>query len=77
MISALLLPFFLSFNISAGKDVIAYDLRQKIPFEDNTFELVYHSHLLEHFPKPMAESFIKECCRVLRPQGILRVYGSD
>jgi predicted SAM-dependent methyltransferase len=63
--------------ISTGKDVIAYDLTKGIPFDENTFDLVYHSHLLEHFPKTTAETFMKECHRVLKPQGILRVVVPD
>lgn len=63
--------------VSTGKDVIAYDLSQKIPFEDNTFDLVYHSHVLEHFSKASAQSFIRECYRVLKPSGILRVVVPD
>lgn len=62
---------------STGKEVIAHDLGQGIPFPDNSFDVVYHSHLLEHFPKQIAEEFIKECYRVLLPHGILRVVVPD
>lgn len=60
-----------------GKGVIARDLTQGISFPDDSFDAVYHSHLLEHFPKATAGSFLRECCRVLRPQGILRVVVPD
>jgi predicted SAM-dependent methyltransferase len=63
--------------ISTGEGVIAHNLKQGIPFPDASFDVVYHSHVLEHFPKSEAESFIKECYRVLRPQGILRVVVPD
>ena len=63
--------------VSTGTGVIAYDLTQKIPFEDNTFDLVYHSHVIEHFSKTSAISFVRECHRVLKPQGILRVVVPD
>lgn len=63
--------------VSTGKDVIAYNLAKGIPFEDNTFDLVYHSHVVEHFTKTSATSFIRECYRVLKPQGILRVVVPD
>jgi predicted SAM-dependent methyltransferase len=61
----------------SGKDVIAHDLNQGIPFADNSFDVVYHSHVLEHFPKNQAVNFLKECYRVLRPEGILRVVVPD
>lgn len=62
---------------STGEDVIAHHLGQDIPFPDHSFDVVYHSHLLEHFPKQTAQRLIKECCRVLRPDGVLRVVVPD
>ncbi|MFM2314494.1 MAG: hypothetical protein RLZZ04_3770 [Cyanobacteriota bacterium] len=62
---------------TTGKGVMTYDLAKGIPFADNTFELVYHSHVLEHFSQPAAKSFMQECCRVLRPGGILRAVVPD
>ena len=62
---------------STGKDTIAYDLTKGIPFADASFDVVYHSHLLEHFPKAAAKSFLRECRRVLRPEGVLRVAVPD
>ena len=63
--------------VATGAGVIAHDLNKGIPFADDTFELVYHSHVLEHFPKAAAATFLQECCRVLRPGGILRVVVPD
>ena len=62
---------------STSDRVLAHNLTQGIPFPDASFDVVYHSHLLEHFPKAEAESFLKECCRVLRSQGILRIVVPD
>ncbi len=63
--------------VSTGEGVIAHDLKQGIPFTDNSFDVVYNSHVLEHFPKVEAVTFIRECYRVLRPQGILRIVVPD
>lgn len=63
--------------VSTGPDVIAHNLLKGIPFPDNSFDVVYHSHILEHFSKEHASIFIKECFRVLRPGGILRVAVPD
>jgi SAM-dependent methyltransferase len=62
---------------TTGKGVMTYDLAKGIPFADNTFELVYHSHVLEHFSQTAAKSFMQECCRVLRPGGVLRTVVPD
>ncbi|RJQ83020.1 MAG: methyltransferase domain-containing protein [Desulfobacteraceae bacterium] len=58
-------------------NVIAHDLNRSIPFSDDSFDAVYHSHLLEHLPKNRAPVFITECYRVLKPDGILRVVVPD
>ncbi len=63
--------------IDHGGKVLAYDLRLGIPFADCSFDVVYHSHVLEHMPKAWGEFFIAECYRVLRPGGLLRVVVPD
>ena len=66
----------INFN-STGEGVIAHDLSKGIPFPDASFDVVYHSHLLEHFSQAAGKTFLQECYRVLRPQGILRVVVPD
>lgn len=56
---------------------MAHNLSHGIPFADNSFDAVYHSHLLEHFPKRYAPVFLQECFRVLKPDGIIRVVVPD
>lgn len=63
--------------VSNSKDVIAANLIKGFPFNDNQFDVVYHSQVLEHIPKDQAARFIKECYRVLKPGGILRVVVPD
>lgn len=58
-------------------EVRPHDLRTGIPFSDETFEVVYHSHVLEHFEPTAGLHFLKECRRVLRPGGIIRVAVPD
>ena len=59
------------------RSVICWDLRQGIPFPDQAFDTVYHSHVLEHIDREDAPAFLRECFRVLKPQGILRVVVPD
>jgi len=44
-----------------------------LPFEDDTFDLVYSSHVLEHFTREQTQPVINEWVRVLKPGGILRL----
>jgi len=57
--------------------IIPWNLRRGIPFGDKTFDVVYHSHLLEHIDREVALAFLVECYRVLRPSGVIRVVVPD
>lgn len=63
--------------IPTSPNNLTHDLRKPIPFADETFELVYHSHVLEHFPRNQAQRFLRECHRVLKPRGVIRVAVPD
>jgi predicted SAM-dependent methyltransferase len=62
---------------SNSNDVISANLLKSFPFPDCSFDVVYHSHLLEHFPKESSLIFIRECFRVLHPGGRIRVVVPD
>lgn len=47
---------------------------QPLPFTDNTFEVVYASHALEHVPWYKVDYAIEECVRVLKPKGKLEIH---
>jgi glycosyltransferase involved in cell wall biosynthesis/SAM-dependent methyltransferase len=60
-----------------GGAVLAYDLRLGIPLPDATVDVVYHSHVLEHFTCEGGKTLLAECFRVLRPGGLLRIAVPD
>ncbi|MBW4460011.1 MAG: glycosyltransferase [Nodosilinea sp. WJT8-NPBG4] len=62
---------------AAQANVIVHDIRTTLPFSNEAFDAVYHSHVLEHLPRSEAKSFLQECLRVLRPGGVLRVVVPD
>ena len=49
------------------------DVERRFRFDDDTFEAVYASHLLEHLDRDVAERCLGEVRRVLRPGGIARI----
>lgn len=57
--------------------VIQHDLRKPLPFGDSSFSVVYHSHVLEHLSRPAGAAFVRECFRVLKGGGVLRVAVPD
>ena len=54
-----------------------HDVKKGLPFPDASFQVVYHSHVLEHLTPEEGMQLLKECHRVLRPQGTLRVAVPD
>lgn len=63
--------------ISHTPDVIAFDLRKGIPLPDKSSDVVYHSNIIEHFRRNDALFFMRECFRILKPGGIIRVATPD
>lgn len=57
--------------------VLCHDVNQGIPFSEDKFEAVYHSHILEHLSPQQGRELIYECFRVLKPGGTLRVVVPD
>ncbi|MCI5222091.1 MAG: methyltransferase domain-containing protein [Candidatus Electrothrix sp. AR4] len=64
-------------KIPSHPSVKQCDAEQGLPFPDSHFDVVYHSHILEHFELQDAKHFIKECYRVLKAKGVLRVAVPD
>ena len=58
---------------SFDEEVDQHDITQGLPYGENRFDAVYHSHVLEHLDPRDGEQLLSECFRVLRPGGILRV----
>jgi predicted SAM-dependent methyltransferase len=63
--------------VSHSKDVIEYDITKGIPYKDFSFEVIYHSHVIEHIPYSQVADFIKDCYRILQPNGIIRIALPD
>ena len=59
--------------VSHSKAVKEYNLIKGFPYKENSFDVVYHSQVLEHIPKENAADFLKECYRVLNSGGTMRV----
>lgn len=63
--------------VSYHPDVTECNILNGLPFPNNTFEVVYHSHVLEHFRQQDGKKFIEECYRILKPGGIIRIAVPD
>ena len=50
-------------------DMVPIDINRRLPFPDNSLDLIYNSHVVEHIHRHQFHAFLKECLRVLRPGG--------
>lgn len=53
------------------------DVTKGLNSADNTCDIIFSSHLLEHLSREEGKSFLKECYRILKPGGIIRVSTPD
>jgi len=69
---------FETLNIKWNKSVdYVADASKPLPFSDNTFEIVYASHILEHVPWYNLEDTLREWTRILKPGGQLEIWVPD
>jgi SAM-dependent methyltransferase len=72
------LPGWLNTDVyPVRKDVIYLDATRPFPLPDATFDYVFSEHMIEHVPHEGALAMLKECYRVLRPGGRIRVATPD
>jgi len=50
---------------------------KKLPFEDNSVDLIYASHVFEYFDREEGLNVLEEWYRVLKPNGTLRISVPD
>jgi SAM-dependent methyltransferase len=50
---------------------------RRIPFPDNSADVIYSAHMIEHLDRDEARRFLAEARRVLRPGGIVRLAAPD
>ena len=64
-------------SIPASDLVRRWDIRGPLPFADGQVDACYASHVFEHLPKPNALDFLRECRRILKPGGVVRLAVPD
>jgi len=60
-----------------GYSFAVCDLARKLPYDDQIVDRIFLSHVLEHFDYAAGKQLIRECRRVLKPSGKLRVAVPD
>jgi glycosyltransferase involved in cell wall biosynthesis/predicted SAM-dependent methyltransferase len=60
-----------------GYNFTTYRAPGKLPFKDESVDEIACSHMLEHLTRSEGSDFLKECLRVLKPNGRIRVTVPD
>ncbi|MCW7538174.1 methyltransferase domain-containing protein [Aquabacterium sp. A7-Y] len=65
------------FRADWDERIVLHDLTKPFPWADNSADGIYTSHTLEHLAREDGRRFLRECHRVLRPGGLIRVLVPD
>ena len=69
---------FKDYNKVIQKDNLKfYNLQKRVPLVDNSTNVIYCSHFLEHLSKKDGRRFLEECFRSLKRGGLLRIAVPD
>ena len=58
-------------------NILAHDLSRGIPFPDGSVDVIFHSNVLEHLDREVAERFLEQAMCALKPGGTHRIVVPD
>jgi len=65
------------FDADWNPEIYLHNLTKRFPWADESADVVYSAHTLEHFSKEGGRKFLAECHRVLKKSGIIRIVVPD
>jgi predicted SAM-dependent methyltransferase len=68
---------WLNTDIELVPDVMRMDATELFPFSDKIFHYVYTEHMIEHVPYLKGAYMLRECHRVMREGGVIRIVTPD
>lgn len=72
------LPGWLPVDIDPiSRDVMYMDATRPFPFPDGAFQYIYSEHMIEHVSWSEGLAMLRECRRVLSPNGVVRIATPD
>lgn len=72
------LPGWVNVDYRRGPQVdVVWDMRDALPFGDNTCSAVFSEHAIEHLERREGEFLLAQCYRILQPGGVLRLSTPD
>jgi predicted SAM-dependent methyltransferase len=64
-------------SFASRKAQLGVDVRFPLPFANASWKGIYAHHLLEHISETHARNLLRECKRVLKPGGMVRIVVPD
>lgn len=64
-------------NIEANRLDLNWDLRNSLPFPDDSVDFIFNEHFMEHLTVEEGQAAIKDLMRVLKPGGVMRIAMPD
>jgi len=64
---------WINIDFESEKADLKHDLTKPLPFENNTIDFIYSEHLIEHLTVQDGLALMKECRRILKPEGVIRI----
>lgn len=72
------IPSWLVTDITTNSDYIEYlDATKPFPIPEGTFDYIFSEHMIEHISWQKGQLMLRECRRVLKPGGIIRIATPD
>lgn len=69
---------WINYDIGAHPGVVQLDLSKgKLPHVDGSVDYIFGEHEHEHFTYDQGLAILKECYRVLKPRGVIRISCPD
>lgn len=72
------IPHFINSDISpTSSEIIRIDATRTLPFQDNSLDYIFSEHMIEHLSHGKGLHMLRECRRVLKVGGTIRISTPD
>jgi predicted SAM-dependent methyltransferase len=72
------IPGWLNTDLNpTSPSILSLDATKSFRFANNTFDHIFCEHMIEHIPYPAGCFMLRECFRVMKPRGTIRISTPD
>lgn len=72
-----IIPGWQNLDFHPEPGAIRCDLSKPLPYPDASVDLIFSEHFIEHLTREQGVALLKECRRVLKPGGAVRISTPD